>query len=559
MKNFALLALLLACGSACTPTETTSDTETPLDSALTSITHDDLMRHLRVLASDSFEGRGVATPAETLTVDYLTNQFRQLGLKPGNPDGSYVQKVPLMGFTAEDVKASFQGKGKTLTFQYPDQFMGVSHLNQEDVAVQHSEVVFVGYGVDAPEYEWDDYKGMDMTGKTLLMLINDPAVPLEGDTSQLDSTVFRGKAMTYYGRWTYKYEIAAEKGAAAAIIIHETGPAGYPYEVVSGSWGGENFDVQNDPNPKVQVEAWVPYAQAQELVALAGQNLAQLKQAALKRDFQPVPLGVQANLSLHNNLRFVDSHNVVAKLEGSELPDEYVIYTAHWDHLGRDPELEGDQIYNGALDNATGTAGLLELADAYTKLPTPPKRSVLFLAVTAEEKGLLGSKYYATHPLYPLNKTLANLNMDGLNPWGRTRDLVIVGQGNSTLDDTLMKALQQQDRVVVPEDSPEKGYFYRSDHFEFAKEGVPALYTDNGIDYRDQPADYGRQRQAAYVEQDYHKLSDEIKPDWNFAGGVEDLQLLFRVGYDVANGTTYPSWKPGTEFRAKREQMLRQL
>ncbi|PYV37917.1 MAG: peptidase M28, partial [Acidobacteria bacterium] len=373
--------------------------------------------------------------------------------------------------------------------------------------------------------------------------------------------MFRGNAMTYYGRWTYKYEIASEKGAAAAIIVHETGPAGYPYEVVSGSWGRENFDIKRpDGNAgRIAVESWVGLDTAKRLLSLAGQDFDALKKSALSKDFKPVPLGVRANFVVRNKLRDVQSRNVVARLEGSDpgRKDEYVIYTAHWDHLGKDEKLQGDQIYNGALDNASGTAALLELAEAFTKLKTPPKRSILFLSLTAEEKGLLGAEYYVENPLYPLGKTVANINMDGINPWGRTRDIVVIGLGNSTLDDVLTEAARLQGRTVKPDAEPEKGSFYRSDHFEFAKQGVPALYTDSGTEYIGKPAEFGKQKRDEYTEKDYHKVSDEIKPDWELSGAVEDLQLLFQAGYRVAQEEMFPVWKPGTEFKEKREQMLR--
>jgi Zn-dependent M28 family amino/carboxypeptidase len=528
--------------------------------ALDSMTDDDLLTHIKVLASDEYEGRGPGTKGEELTVNYLTEQFKQLGLKPGNPDGTYIQKVPLVGFTAQPT-ASFTAGGKTMSLKFPEDYVAVSRRFVPEVKVENSEMVFVGYGVVAPEYGWDDYKGVDVKGKTIVMLINDPAIPDPQDPSKLDEKMFKGKAMTYYGRWTYKYEIATEKGAAAAVIIHESGPAGYPYEVVSGSWGRENFEIQTpDKNmSRVAVESWIHLDRAKELFKACGQDFEALKKAALSKNFKPVPLGAKASFTIKNTLREVDSRNVIAKLEGSDpqLKDEYVIYTAHWDHLGKDEKLQGDQIFNGAVDNASGTAALLELAKAYTKLKRPPKRSILFLAVTAEEKGLLGAKYYATNPLYPLEKTLANINMDGMNQWGRTRDVVIVGYGNSTLDDLLSEAAAAQGRKIAPDPEPEKGYFYRSDHFEFAKQGVPALYTDSGTEYIGKPEGYGQQKRDEYTERDYHKVSDQVKPDWDLAGAIEDMQLLLQVGYKVAQAERWPEWKPGTEFKARREQMLK--
>ena len=400
-----------------------------------------------------------------------------------------------------------------------------------------------------------------MRGKTVVMLINDPAVPSPSNPAEIDPNTFKGKAMTYYGRWTYKYEIASEKGAAACIIVHEEGPAGYPYEVIKGSWSRENFDIQSaDKNVgRVGVESWMRYDSAKTLFAAAGQDLEALKKAAVSRDFRPVTIGAKANFTVRNTLRAVDSQNVVARLEGSNpvLKNEYVVYSAHWDHLGRDEKAQGDGIYNGAIDNASGVAALLEIAEAFTKLPSPPRRSLLFLAVTAEEKGLLGAKYYAEHPLYPLNKTVANVNMDGVNQWGRTGDIVMVGDDNSTLIDLLREAAKTQNRAVKPDPEPEKGFYYRSDHFEFAKQGVPALYTDSGTEYVGKPPEYGRQKRDEYTKNDYHKPTDEVKPDWDLAGAVEDAQLLVRIGHRVAQDDARPEWKPGSEFKARRDEMMR--
>lgn len=522
---------------------------------------DELLRHIKVLASDEFEGRFPGTPGEQKTVDYLTAQFRALGLKPGNPDGTYVQDVPLVGFQAQGVEGSFRAGDTKLDLKFPDDWIAVSRSPAPSVSLADNDVVFVGYGVVAPEYGWDDYKGIDVQGKTLIMLVNDPAVPDPKDPAKLDPNFFKGRAMTYYGRWTYKYEIASEKGAAAAILIHETGPAGYPYEVVKGSWSRENIDIANPGREanRVLIEGWVTTEKAKQLLTLCGQDFDTLKRAAVRKDFRPVPLGAKARFSLRNSRREMRSKNVVARLEGSDprLKNEYVVFTAHWDHLGRDPALAGDQIFNGAADNASGVAALLELARAFSGVKPAPKRSILFLAVTAEEKGLLGAKYYAAHPLYPLERTLADINMDVINLWGRTKDVVSVGMGNSTLDDLLVEAAKRQGRIVTPDAEPEKGLFYRSDHFEFAKQGVPALDPKGGIDYVGKPAEYGIQKRDEYTQKDYHKVSDEVKADWDLTGAVEDLKLLLEVGARVADGDKYPEWKPGTEFRARREAMLR--
>ena len=527
------------------------------DQAAQSITAADLLQHIRVLSADEFEGRGPGSRGEDLTVQYLTQQFQRLGLKPGNPNGTYVQNVPLVGFTGQPT-LTLSSQGRTIPTTVLTDYVAVSRHFVPQVDVANTDIVFVGYGVVAPEFGWDDYKGVDVRGKTILMLINDPAVPDPNDPSKLDANMFKGNAMTYYGRWTYKYEIASEKGAAAAIIIHETGPAGYPFEVVSGSWGRENFDIRNPGGPgnRIKAESWISLPKAKELLTASGQDFDALKRAAVRKDFQPVTLNAKASFSIKQTVRDVQSKNVVAMVEGVK-KDEVIVYTAHWDHLGKDPSLSGDQIYNGALDNASGTGGIIEIAEAFTKLGRKPARSILFLAVTAEEKGLLGAKFYGNNPLFPLNKTVANINVDGVNQWGRTRDLIIVGFGNSELDDFATRAAQAQGRTIVSDPEPEKGYFYRSDHFEFAKQGVPALYAEGGTDYIGKPAGYGEQKSAEYVANDYHKPSDEIKPDWDLSGGIEDLKLLFQVGLQVSETARWPEWKPGTEFKAKREASLR--
>jgi len=518
-----------------------------------------MLASIKTLSSDEFEGRGPATPGEERTVKYLTEQFKSIGLAPGNPDGSYAQAAPLVGIRSR-TELSFNADGRPLALKPREEVVALSRRFQPDVEVKDSEIVFVGYGIEAPEFQWDDYKGADLKGKTLLMLVNDPPMPDPVNPSQLDEKMFKGKAMTYYGRWTYKYEIASAKGAAAAIIIHETGPAGYPFAVVGESWGRENFEIQRtDKNAgRVAVEGWMSYDKAKQLCAMAGENLEELKKSALSRSFTPIHLKAAASFRIHNDVREVKSHNVVAKLEGSdpELKNQYLIYTAHWDHLGKDDSLKGDQIYNGAVDNASGTAALLELAKAYKKLSPAPKRSILFLSVTAEEKGLLGAKYYAENPLYPLKDTLAVINMDAINPWGRTKDITIVGLGNTTLDDIAEAVAKEQGRIIRPDAEPEKGFFYRSDHFEFAKQGVPALDPEAGIDFVGKPAGWGQQKRDEYTERDYHKVSDEVKPGWDLSGAVEDARLLFEVGLRVAQGDQFPEWKPGTEFKAKREAML---
>jgi Zn-dependent M28 family amino/carboxypeptidase len=555
--GLAFMLVLVACTESDVATEEQVVSLEAMQPALASITDADLMRRIEVLAHDSMEGRAPGGAGEERTVRFLESEFRAMGLAPGNPDGTYVQNVPLVGLTSE-VTGTLTIGGRAIELEGPRDFIASTRRVTPEVTVTNSDVVFVGYGVVAPEYGWDDYKDVDVTGKTIVMLVNDPALRAAGDTTQLDTTMFRGNAMTYYGRWTYKYEIAAEKGAAAAIIIHETGPAGYPFEVLSAGWGQESFDIQSpdDNMSRVAVQAWMPEAAARGFLTQMGQDFDALKRQALSRDFRPVALNAQAGFTLRNTVREIQSRNVIAKVEGARTPDEYVIYTAHWDHLGMNPDMPGDNIYNGALDNASGTATLLEIAEAYAALPQAPDRTILFLAVTAEERGLLGAKYYAENPLYPLAKTVANINMDGINQWGRTDDLVVIGLGNSTLDDVLAEAAATQNRRLVPDAEPEKGFYYRSDHFEFAKQGVPALYTDAGVSFAGRDAGYGRQKREEYTANDYHKPSDHVKPDWDLTGAIDDAQLMFQVGYRVSQRAAFPEWKEGTEFRARRQEML---
>src|SRR5579863_3041104 len=554
MKKTVLAFLLVICSCS-------RNRQSNLQPALDAINADSLVSEIKTLSSDEFEGRKPGSPGEEKTIAYMQREFQQMGLKPGNPDGTYLQNVPLAGITSKS-QPDIEVKGKKLSLADKKDYIALSSRYVPQVDLKKSDIVFVGYGVVAPEYGWDDYKDVDIKGKTILMLINDPAIPDPNDPSKLDDKMFKGSAMTYYGRWTYKYEIASRKGAAAAIIIHETEPAGYPFEVVAGSWGGENFGIQRPDNNmgRVPVEGWITYDKAKELCGMSGLDLAALKKAAIKKDFKPVTLpGASAGFKIENTLRKIDSHNVVAKLEGSDpaLKDQYVIYTAHWDHLGRDPELKGDQIYNGAADNASGSAGLIEIARAFSELSPAPKRSILFLSVTAEEQGLLGTEYYAENPLYPLKNTLADINMDVLNLWGKTSDLTIIGLGNSTLDDTATEVLKAHGRAVIGDPDPGKGSFYRSDHFEFAKQGVPALDPDPGITYIGKPADYGKQKRDNYTANDYHKPSDEVKPDWDLSGAVDDLRVFFEIGYRVAEDKIIPEWKPGTEFKAKRDLMMK--
>jgi len=532
----------------------------PPKSALDAITAPDLLKHIKVLASDEFEGRAPGSKGEELSVNYVTEQFKTLGLKPGNPNGTYTQEVPLAGITSAPT-ASFTIGDKKMDLKFPDDYVASSARLQDHIIAENTDVVFVGYGVVAPEFGWDDYKDVDVRGKTILMLINDPAIPDPADAAKLDSKMFKGSAMTYYGRWTYKYEIAAQKGAAAAVIIHETVPAAYPYSVVMTSWAKENFEIDapNKNMDAVQIRSWITLDVAKRLLADSGQDFEALKKAALSKEFRPVALKAKANFDLKQTVRTFKSRNVVGKIEGSDpkLKEEWIMYSAHWDHLGRHEELKGDQIFNGAVDNATGTAGLIELAAGYAKLSPAPRRSVLFVATTAEEAGLLGAKYYAEHPLYPFEKTLADINMDGLSVWGKTRDIEDLSFGNSDLDDMLAAAATRHGRVMNPNSQPEKGGFYRADQFEFSKVGLPSLYTGAGKDLIGKPPGFGQEKKDEFVAKHYHQPSDQVDPAWDVSGGAEDLQLLFEVGYQVANGDKFPEWKPGTEFKAKRDEMLK--
>src|SRR2546423_8774068 len=525
-----------------------------------SIAAADLLNHIKILASDEFEGRAPGSKGEELSVKYISDQFKALGLKPGNPNGAYTQEVPLAGITTKPT-ASFTVADKKTDLKFPDDYVASSARLENVIKVENTDVVFVGYGIVAPEFGWDDYQNVAVRGQTILMLINDPAIPDPADPSKLDPKMFKGSAMTYYGRWTYKYEIAAQKGAAAAVIIHETVPAAYPYSVIISSWAKENFEIDAaDKNAcAVQIRSWITLDVAKKLLADCGQDFDALKKAAITKEFRPVALNAKANFDLKQTVRPFKSRNVVGKLEASDpkLKDEWVIYTAHWDHLGKHDDLPGDKIFNGASDNASGVGGLLELGTAFTKMKPAPKRSVLFMATTAEEAGLLGAKFYAEHPLYPLEKTLADINMDGLSLWGKTRDFEDISFGNSDLDDMLAAATATQSRVMNPNSQPEKGTFYRADNFEFSKVGLPSLYTGAGRDVIGKPPGFGQQKKDEYVAKHYHQPSDEVNPEWDLSGAADDLRLLLEVGYQVANGDKFPEWKAGTEFKAKRDAMMK--
>jgi len=515
-----------------------------------------LMGHVKVLSSDEFEGRAPGGKGEELTAAYLIDQFKKIGLKPGNTDGTYVQRVPLVGITPTPAPLVLSKGAQRLTLKWKDDVVAWTKHVADVAGLDKSELVFVGYGVVAPEFNWDDYKGVDVKGKTLVMLVNDPPVADPAKPDELDARTFGGKAMTYYGRWTYKYEIGAMKGAAGVLIVHETGPAGYGFNVVQGKTG-EQFDlVTPDKNMgRASIEGWIALEQARRLFELAGQNFDTLKKQAATRDFKPVALGVTASITIRNSLRTIASQNVMAKIDGADpaRKDEYVVYTAHWDHFGK----TADGIFHGAVDNASGTASMLEIARALTKASPPPSRSMLFVSVTAEEQGLLGSQYYSVTPVYSLAKTLANINIDGVNVLGRTKDLTLVGYGASDLDDYARSAAAEQGRIVHGDAEPEKGFYYRSDHFNFAKFGVPALDPDDGVDFIGKPASYSQQMRDDYTNTRYHTPRDVITPQWDLTGAAEDLKVFLAIGYRVAQADKFPEWKPGNEFKAIRDAQLR--
>jgi Zn-dependent M28 family amino/carboxypeptidase len=438
---------------------------------------------------------------------------------------------------------------KSASFSFGDEFVAGTQRVMEEVSLSNSEMVFAGYGIVAPEYNWNDYAGLDVRGKTVIVLINDPGFATQ------DPALFSGRTMTYYGRWTYKYEEAARQGAAGLFIVHETEPAAYPWGVVQNGWTGPQFNLISEDNnmSRCAVEGWLQLDVARQIFKNAGLDFDEIKVEAAKPGFKPIPLGLKASLTLRNTIQKLTSRNVIALLPGSKRPDECIIFMAHWDHFGRNPALEGDQIFNGARDNATGTAALIELAEAYRKLKRPLHRSIVFLAVTGEEQGLLGSDYYATHPIFPTAKTAAAINMDALNVYGRMKDITVIGYGLSELDGYIEAAAREQGRTVNPDPTPEKGSFYRSDHFSFAKQGIPAVYPGCGVDHVEHGRDWTLAKMEKYTAENYHKPSDEFDPNWDLSGAIDDLRLLFKAGYRLAMESTFPNWKEGTEYRPKRD------
>jgi len=507
---------------------------------------------VRFLASDLLEGRAPGSHGDEIARLYLEQELRRLGYRPGAADGSYQQRFEMVGIDATMPPTwSFRTGERTVELQRSSDFIAASGVQAERSRIDGAELVFVGYGIQAPEYGWDDFKGTDLRGKVLVMLNNDP---------DWDDGLFAGNRRLYYGRWTYKYESAARQGAVGAILIHTTPSAGYPWKVVQSSWTGEQFELPaKEGEARIQVAAWTTEEATRRVLAAAGQDLDALVAAARSPDFRPVPLGVTTRLELENRLHRIQTANVLGLLPGSDpaLKDEVVVYTAHHDHLGiGEPDEHGDRIRNGAVDNATGCAQLLAIAEAFMRLPQAPRRSVLFAFVAAEEQGLLGSAYYAAHPTFPPGRIAANVNLDAGNVFGRTRDVTYIGYGKSSLDAVIERHAREQGRVVRGDHYPDRGFFYRSDQFNFAKIGVPALYIDGGVEFVGKSPEFGQRAQQRYESSCYHQPCDEIGSDWDLAGLAEDTDLAFACGLEVANADAMPTWKPGDEFEAARRAAL---
>lgn len=543
---FTIISIIVIL-NACNP----SGTGIGEEDGLSAFSADSLGRHIAVLSGDDFLGRKPFTEGETKTIQYLKQQFIAAGLEPGNGN-SYFQEVPMVNITTHAAPDMQVQSGKSnFILKGPDEYVIWTDKTDTAVSLRNDELVFAGYGVVAPEYNWNDYEGLDVKGKVVMVLVNDPGFK-SGDTS-----LFKGKTMTYYGRWTYKFEEAARQGAKACLVIHDTEAASYPFTVVQNNWNTSRLrlDPRGRQEQLCDIIGWISGPAARKLLTAAGKDTALLASADA-RGFKGAPLPLRLSTSMQVKTDYNRSHNVTGKITGSKYPDETIIYTAHWDHLGiAAPDETGDSVYNGALDNASATAGLLELARGFKSLPVKPERTILFLSVTAEEQGLWGSAYYAQNPIYPAEKTVANINMDGLNWYGKTKDMIIVGQGQSELEDYLREEAAKVNRVIIPEVHPEAGYYYRSDHFNFAKAGIPALYTGSGVDVIGKESGYGQKASDEYTNGHYHRPSDEYDAaTWQLDGAIDDLQLLFRVGRRLAYGQSWPQWKAGSEFKAIREK-----
>jgi hypothetical protein len=553
--NPALLAAAMiapALAAAQAPAKRAVELSPAEKAAAAEITPDLLRAHVRFLSDDLLEGRGPAGRGDRLAQLYIATQMEALGLQPAAPNGGWFQPVEVVGITSKAPETiTFRGGGKSVDFKSFQDVIAFSGQETPKPALQDAELVFVGYGIVAPEFGWDDYKGMDLKGKVLLMMNNDP---------EDDPALFAGRTRLWYGRWDYKYDQAARHGAAGAIIIHTEPSAGYKFQVLQTSWAGEQFSLPSAGDPEVTVQGWATEDASRKIAALGGHDLDRLRAAAQKKDFRPVPLGVTWSIALDNEVTRKQTANVIGKLPGSDpaRAAEAVLYTAHHDHLGMKANAPAgeDAIYNGALDNASGVGGMLAVAKAMAALPQRPKRTVIFAAVAAEEQGLLGSKYLAANPPVPAGRLAANINIDGMSIWGRTRDLTMIGLGKSDLDDWILPLAALQGRTVVPDQFPDKGFFYRSDQFSLARIGVPAAYLEGGTEVRDKPAGWGKEQQQAFESAHYHQASDELRPDWDFTGAVEDAQLVFHLGVKVANATAMPAWRPGDEFEAARKKAL---
>jgi Zn-dependent M28 family amino/carboxypeptidase len=541
-----ILSIVLLAG--CKASVTTDDND-----GLAAFSADSLVKHIETLSSDEFTGRKPFSEGETKTINYLKEEFAAAGLEPGNGD-SYFQDVPMVRISTTASSAmKVQSPKGTFDLKGFDDYVIWTDKTDSAVSLDNSELVFAGYGVVAPEYNWNDYAGLDVKGKVVLVLVNDPGFNAH------DSTLFKGKTMTYYGRWTYKFEEAARQGARGCLIVHNSDAASYPFTVVQNNWNGSRLRLDNRAKQETlcDVIGWVSGPAAKKLLAAAGKDSTLLAEAD-KKDFKGQSLGLKLSVPIAVKTTYDKSHNVIGKITGVKHPDEYIIYTAHWDHLGiAKPDETGDSIYNGALDNASGTAGLLELARAFKSLKTKPDRTIVILAVTAEEQGLWGSAYYAQNPVYPVSKTLANINMDGLNWYGKTSDIIVVGRGQNDLEDYLKEEATKTNRVVSFEAHPEAGSYYRSDHFNFAKVGIPALYTSTGVDVIGKENGYGKKQEDEYTEKNYHRPSDEYSSTWIMAGAIDDLQLLFQVGKRLAFTDKWPEWKEGSEFKTIREKSMK--
>ena len=543
MKNFLALFVLTGCLASCSSKSDSYQFQVA-----------DLEPNLITLSSDEFMGRMPFTEGEQLTTSFLESKFKEMGLEPGNGD-SYFQEVPMVSIiTYPEQSIAFKGAQGSLVGEGLKDFVIWTQRTDSVVRIQDAEVVFAGFGIVAPEYGWDDYKNLDVKGKIVVVMINDPGFGSE------DSTFFKGNTMTYYGRWTYKYEEAARQGALGCLIVHNTIPAGYGFNNIQNSWKASKLylDDRGQDKYKLGFEGWITLPFAKQLFEKMGKNESELLQSARKADFQGVSTGMTLSTSLAVKPTYNVTKNVIAKVTGKTAPEEVIIYTAHWDHIGiGKPDETGDSIYNGALDNASGTSALLALAKAF-KTDEQPDRTVVFLSVTAEEQGLWGSAYYAKNPIYPKEKTVANINMDGVNPYGKMKDVSVIGVGQSEMEDLLDEELKKLGRYAAPEPNPVVGYYFRSDHFNFAKIGIPALYIGTGIDHVEKGKEYGKQLQEEYVAQYYHKPADAYDPKrWNLDGAVDDVQLLYEVGRNLANSTKWPGWKEGSEFKAIRDSYFK--